>query len=571
MDFPIKTNVVSVKDIFSAENSYVIPEYQRPYSWDEGNVTDFMKSITDGFAEKASVFFGTVQYSLDHEGSNIYEVVDGQQRMTTLILLMKLLELKTGESYLDRYNMKLSVENSSVAHDDLYYCLELDDADIATIPDSKKGKKQFYENNDSRYYINLCCLKTRLEGSQSLSDYRAVAEYILNKLYFVRLITEGMELPSVISIFNTINTTGMELNSSDRFKLLYYNYLRNRDNSREWMADINGCYEKVAAYQGESIQMDWVLAVFKTVICIEKGLGISEYDKSADRFFEDIFNKKKNEDFLSFDSFSLLVDVYIELHRALSEQSLEGISVQESLCVRINEMTRYGQFWTIPYAEAFFRCRENKSIDSSELKLSLKNMEQLNKFFIVESVNYDKRVYRAGNFICSKIFPVIKDIKKGVDLSDKVREYVDRAYEAWERDEFVRRLSRNLFDNARRCSIICIYSELLHQTETGKSAKEIMNTLFCGVPYDKEHIYARNLFKSFPEEDIKLYNSIGNLLLLERSINESIKDKPVSEKLDRYKESRFVAISKIKADFGSRESVQKRLSEELKLICDNIF
>lgn len=571
MDYPIKTKVVSVKDIFSPKNSYVIPEYQRPYSWEEWNIADFVKSISDGFAENKPVFFGTVQYSVESEDSDVYEVVDGQQRMTTLILFMKLLELKTGEGYLDRYNMRLSFENSKAAGEDLEYCMGLGDEDIVIIPNSKKAKKQFYEDNDNRYYKNLCCLKTMLESTEGLSDYRAVAEYILEKLYFVRLVTEGMELPTVIGIFNTINTTGMELNSSDRFKLLYYNYLRRTDKDREWMADINACYNRVSAYEGERILMDWVLSVYKTVICIELGLGLSEYDKATDTFFEGIFNITENKDILSFDSFSFLVGVYIEMHRALSEQSLEEASVQESLCVKINEMTRYSQFWTIPYAEAFFRCRENKSIDSSELELSLKNTEALNRFFIVESVIYDKRVSGARSFICTRIFPLIKEIAEGVDVSDVVREYVTETYTDRDRNDFVKRLSENLFDNPRRCSIICIYSEMLKQIEAGKSAKQIRDSLFCGSPYDKEHIYARNLFSSYSEEDVKLYNSIGNLLLLERSINESIKDIPVSEKVKRYKESRFVSVTGISADFGSRESVQKRLDEELKLICDDIF
>ena len=47
-----------------------------------------------------------------------------------------------------------------------------------------------------------------------------------------------MDLPEVVSVFNTINTTGLDLNATDIFKLRYYNYLRKIDDTDNWMKEI---------------------------------------------------------------------------------------------------------------------------------------------------------------------------------------------------------------------------------------------------------------------------------------------------------------------------------------------
>ncbi|MFW5893937.1 MAG: GmrSD restriction endonuclease domain-containing protein, partial [Verrucomicrobiota bacterium] len=76
---------------------YIIPIYQRPYSWGEKQLRRFVRDIGDGFVEGTPVFAGPIQLSfpvpVDHEkGTYLQEVIDGQQRLTTLRLLLKILE-----------------------------------------------------------------------------------------------------------------------------------------------------------------------------------------------------------------------------------------------------------------------------------------------------------------------------------------------------------------------------------------------------------------------------------------------------------------------------------------------
>ena len=83
--------LLTIPEIF-ADNYFVIPDYQRGYAWDEKQVQDLLQDldhlIDDGISQKH--YTGTLV--LSHEGqSDRYKVVDGQQRLTTLVMLAKVI------------------------------------------------------------------------------------------------------------------------------------------------------------------------------------------------------------------------------------------------------------------------------------------------------------------------------------------------------------------------------------------------------------------------------------------------------------------------------------------------
>jgi uncharacterized protein with ParB-like and HNH nuclease domain len=75
-----------------------IPDYQRPYKWDIQNIDDLLSDITNaiGDADRYRTEFkyriGTI--ILHRTKSGVYDVVDGQQRIISLVLLKQCLEPK---------------------------------------------------------------------------------------------------------------------------------------------------------------------------------------------------------------------------------------------------------------------------------------------------------------------------------------------------------------------------------------------------------------------------------------------------------------------------------------------
>lgn len=86
---------LNVKNVFLGAR-YVIPIYQRNYAWQETQIEQLLTDIID--AGDGCYYLGNL--IVDHKGENIFEVIDGQQRLTTLYLLHLYLNFDVGETAL---------------------------------------------------------------------------------------------------------------------------------------------------------------------------------------------------------------------------------------------------------------------------------------------------------------------------------------------------------------------------------------------------------------------------------------------------------------------------------------
>ena len=82
----------TISELFDGRKIFNIPKYQRAYAWEEKQLKDFVEDIENQKPDR-SYFFGTILFQEQprHEGFEMIDIVDGQQRITTLIIFMKLL------------------------------------------------------------------------------------------------------------------------------------------------------------------------------------------------------------------------------------------------------------------------------------------------------------------------------------------------------------------------------------------------------------------------------------------------------------------------------------------------
>ena len=102
----------TVIKIFKVEEQYIIPAYQRPYSWEYDECFTLYSDIMEAFNDKESnedYFIGNIVIAKSSTIKDKLEVIDGQQRLTTLLLLIKVLSIFAPE------------------HKGLKSCLEIED------------------------------------------------------------------------------------------------------------------------------------------------------------------------------------------------------------------------------------------------------------------------------------------------------------------------------------------------------------------------------------------------------------------------------------------------------------
>ncbi len=89
----------TIKEIFQAEG-YSIPNYQRDYAWKDKNFRDLWEDLEEAieYSKKGQGhFIGTMVVAKNEDNKKLYDIIDGQQRMTTIFMLLHVLANKQNE------------------------------------------------------------------------------------------------------------------------------------------------------------------------------------------------------------------------------------------------------------------------------------------------------------------------------------------------------------------------------------------------------------------------------------------------------------------------------------------
>lgn len=602
MGFPIDSKVLGLRDII--KERYRIPIYQRPYEWAEKNINDFLNTIFEAFSTKNEVdaktcvkpvFFGTIQFNKENRDDNILDIVDGQQRLTTFLLFLDVLQKEiiknsTKEVWIDDINIIDSEELKKV----------LSETQIKKVSSKYSKNKEQLRKATSEYY--------KQEFKDKTNFYSELKDFVLDNIYFVTLTTEEMDLPEVVSVFNSINTTGLDLNATDIFKLRYYNYLRKIDDTDNWMKEIANCYKLIddsnnalglgGRKDQTEFNMSWVLDIYKHIICAEFGWGFSEVSKSNEKFFDELFKGTKLEEqsdlsVLEFSTFKHIVEEFIKYWRWIEDvrYNCEHPEIaKEIFSIYMVEKTRYKRYWTIPFVVAYFKAKgkswSNYYIDSLRVNM------YMFRFFLIYTVVNDRVINPVQNKVCDDCFKWFKECSTD-EIIKNLRDILwspvrSKDYEP--KEDFYKTIKLGLFYNASRVSLVCTLSGLLDEiVNLGKSfiyqgnevlisERETYEKFFHYAiyeknknPYDIEHIKAKENFKD-DKDNIDEFNGIGNLVVLDSRINRAIKDKDVSEKLEQYENSQYAAVRiEFMKEYESLrdwdiEAVRERAEKEIKKI-----
>lgn len=236
----IENHKYSIEEAFR-ECFYIVPDYQREYVWTDKEVHQLLEDIGEQIdaGTTREYFIGTVLVS-PTEQKNHYEVIDGQQRLTTFFLLLCALKhLFQGEpqrqmisglistSYVDsdgevRTTLKLEPRYES-AGEVMTKLVELD-AEPQTVRAGiqSAGITSFgsLENLVNAYSTLYRYLKDNYDDTAKLKKYWG---YLANNVVFIQISTD---VSSALKIFETINERGVGLNPMDLLKNLLFTQVK---------------------------------------------------------------------------------------------------------------------------------------------------------------------------------------------------------------------------------------------------------------------------------------------------------------------------------------------------------
>ena len=242
MDFSIDDGTFTLKNkhknpgnnILDRGVNYVVPIYQRPYSWTDHQIRKFINDILISFwgnnkdSDTEPMFIGTMQLSIISQ-DNKQDIIDGQQRISTFLLLLKVLQLKFPElPELKKLNLNWleTKVNNGKQQENLIDLINIESLENPT--ESKLNK--YVQNAKIINHILSENIQQESEDSTVFNPSEFI-NHLYSNIYFV-VIETNAGLSKTLQIFDAINTTGLDLNAGDVFKIRMFEYL-NKDGNND--------------------------------------------------------------------------------------------------------------------------------------------------------------------------------------------------------------------------------------------------------------------------------------------------------------------------------------------------
>lgn len=527
------------------DTTFIIPEYQRPYSWSIENCDKLWQDIVD-FTEnksKDNYFFGTIIINCQDNDTR-YELIDGQQRTTTFFLLLKALLIRI--NYLvDRINTNdedsIGLLNGLKARRRkiLRILYKAEEEEISEIPNVEKDSKLYKNLNILKNESNNEQFKNELDTILKAIDFEETEKtvykipykqkdnrytnFFRNFKYFYNKITslEGTEVNAIakaitenceiieikswqveqaITMFNSLNSDGMPLTDADIISAKLFAAAKASGKDDEFSKKWKELLEQISSLTG-TIDINSILAQYMYLIRAQNGEMLADTTVPGVRRYFTAIN-----------------------HKNLIEKPIETCSKMLELS-RIWTKIIYYPIITIllkcnENAKLFLGCYFNRFLDDDEIQeteIIILAETMLRLFIVLElvDVGYSSRYFKSFLFK-----EAIKLTNRNIPIEEIAKDFGLHIKENWKDksdiDSRIRDYNKNL---------LVYVNEYLF-------AKEKNMSFNLSSKCDIEHIMpasGHNLIeirKDAGIENEKEFNSIvnklGNKILLEEKINRSI-------------------------------------------------
>lgn len=296
-------------DLLGNETVFIIPQYQRPYRWGIDECTTLWNDMLQACDSKEEYFLGAiVAYEKDRDK---LDIIDGQQRLTTFILLFRALYESFVQEYdkgdypkdfgkciwqyendkgflFDQYFLRSEV----IADEDRENLRNLLGEDLSFLNINKTNKKS--KGRISRYIQNYQYFQDAIRKYKqgNASGFKNFCDAILKKKFFVLLVKCDTQ-NSAMTIFNTLNARGISLSNADMIKsYIYQNIKTTEEDRKEFSESWKNLEAKIEDSNNKVKDIDFLFNQYMYIIRAEK----EEKDATLPSIY-DFFTKEGNKNY----------------------------------------------------------------------------------------------------------------------------------------------------------------------------------------------------------------------------------------------------------------------------------
>lgn len=540
----------TIKDLFQDKRAdFLIPDYQRPYAWGETECQTlwddiFSFAIPDEgrteFDSNSEYFLGPI-VTFKNSVSKM-EVIDGQQRLTTLMLLLRAFYEKFGHmqdkaSVATKQNVEKCIWKTDEFGEPDMSALKID-SEVAT----DKDKDEFLEilktgvvkpGQKSRYAANYRFFQNCIDDF--LAKYPTYFAYLPTRIMnnCILLPIEAESQDTALRIFSTLNDRGMPLSDSDIFKAQFYKYysdIGKKDLFIKQWKDLEELTESIF-HPLNGTPMDELFTRYMYYIRAKQGIKSSTTEALRKFYEKDNYTLLKRED--TFNDLITLAhfweDVINQDKDRFSQRILRRLFV---LNYAPNGM------WTYVVSVFFMQNRDSEGLlDEDQF---YRFLSKITGFIWTYAVTNP-----GANALRTPIYAEMVSIVNSQPVT-----FVDFKFEA---DKVQSMFANFTFNNSRP-----ITKSMLAWWAFQDDDQELFP---LETVLEIEHIYARNRYdKDKSLTDVKNLEALGNKALLEKRINIRAADYRFEDKIKYYQG--FVNSRNQKKE-GTRNHELHHLSETL--------
>ena len=507
-----------------------IPSYQRNYSWEKKHREDLFNDIlyTWNNGETKLHFMSTIvglyreKITISTKAHDVIEIVDGQQRLTTLIILLKAIEKSLNTTKRFEHQIKKEL-NSLLVKDDSATLLLLqtnhDSSDyfanyIKTGTHSNSDDANTYADTQLLSCIEECeiFVSKWLKSRSSLED---LVSLLKNKLTFV---FHGIKDESLVyTVFEVLNSRGLEVPWFDRLKSIFMAIVfeSNNENKIELIEQVHNLwtaiYNIIGKRIGSSSESLRFAATLDVIECPSKTLS----EEMATDYFRNKCDGNPSE-VLEISAF--LKTVTEALEKLLSNRRMSSVTkIAQARLVAISILLR-----------SDFTVEERKDL--------LRRWEKVT-FRIYGLFDNDART-AVGDFV-RLAWKIRHDDLSSIEILEKLS-HIGKDYPIKSAVKMLRDTDRYNHWEENLRYFLYRYEEYLAERKHQVFENEQWNRIWKESPSKSiEHIYPQS------RSDAKWIHWIGNLLILPPKLNSSLQDSMPKQKAKSYSETGLLSAFEV--------------------------
>jgi len=548
MTTSINVDKRSVKQLLETGKNkrFIIPEYQRPYAWSDEQIQVLFDDLTEYTSnstedENNTYFLGTiVAYENDNKEQ---EIIDGQQRITSLLLLLRAIYTKLESGGPEASFLKSQIEPTIWKQNPTTGVVNFDEILISSRVMGEEGNQEFAKilvsgkadekstSNYAKNYRLLQQLVNEYAADNPLSFYNFISN-TLNQAILLPITADSQE--TALTIFSTLNDRGLALSDADIFKAKIYNHLNS--NEKKEFIELWQELDEQASNAGESIQKLFYYYMFY--------LRAKENDRKTTTpgirkyYAKNNFEKLYSQDLMQ--NLNAILNLWIVINNRVS---LENEKWSENMEIKqiLDALTSYpNEFWKYPVVIYYLHYHHKDTFEDDFLIFIKRLLAVLSAKYIIT--------------------PTINAVKTGIlNLNAEIINSAQPKFNFGQIDE--KELSDKI-KNANRNTVKMILNIIAyqHQSELLPEKWEIEHIL----PQKWQSSY----FPTNSDSEVKeLVEHIGNKIPIEKKINIIASNGYFAKKKESYKKSKvgiLLELSQSNNNWGLDEIRERdiRISDE---------